>query len=171
MEFLISNRKIIERGLMVRAPYILISIHDPGNSPVRLQRSDLRRGVLRLAFDDAEQHTEDGSSRPMSRRRARRLWAFVQRHLREVQAVVVQCEQGRRRSPAVAAALCHALGGDALRFFQIYEPNVHVFRQVLLAAGSFNDPPLCFDRKTGRSSANNGDNCCCNTVSWTRSRW
>ena len=41
-------------------------------------------------------------------------------------AIVVHCEQGVSRSPAVAAALCDALGLDGRRFWHGYQPNKHV---------------------------------------------
>jgi predicted protein tyrosine phosphatase len=52
---------------------------------------------------------------------------FVDEHDPYVGAVVVHCEQGMSRSPAVAAALALAYGGDFRRFFRNYQPNRWVY--------------------------------------------
>ena len=45
--------------------------------------------------------------------------------------IVVQCEQGMSRSPAVAAAICKGMGGDDQRFWRNYSPNRYVYEVVL----------------------------------------
>lgn len=56
------------------------------------------------------------------------IWEFVRRQPVSVGAVVVHCEGGVSRSPAVAAALCKGLGGDDSCFFRQYKPNAYVYR-------------------------------------------
>jgi predicted protein tyrosine phosphatase len=67
----------------------------------------------------------------MTRDNARAIWDFVLRYRDHVETIVVHCEQGMSRSPAVAAAICRALGGDDGQFFQQYSPNQYVYGLLL----------------------------------------
>ncbi|HTG43196.1 MAG TPA: hypothetical protein VK633_01570 [Verrucomicrobiae bacterium] len=136
MEFIVTDREGIEAGVLVRSSYIVISIHDPDNRPARVRQQPGLRGVLVLSFDDAEEIP--GTAQPdeiklMTSEHAKEIWRFVEKHRAEVGTVVVHCEGGVSRSPAVAAALCQSLGGDAGRFWQEYQPNQHVFHLMLQA--------------------------------------
>jgi predicted protein tyrosine phosphatase len=95
------------------------------------------REVLYLAFDDAEPTTSPvlaAQVKLMTAEQARQIWDFVEKHTDEVGAMVVHCEQGISRSPAVAAALCKGRGGNDRKFWREYEPNEYVFRLTLKAA-------------------------------------
>lgn len=70
---------------------------------------------------------------------AKAIWTFVREHAGHYDAVVVHCEQGMSRSPAVAAALAKGLGLDARRFWRDYQPNQFVY-ELLLAAGTSSLP-------------------------------
>ena len=137
MEFIVTDRIGIKTGVRVRAAYVVISIHDPDSPKPRVKRQPGLRAVLQLMFDDAEP-TDSGMLNErvtlMSAEQARQVWDFVQQHRHDVGAVVVHCEAGMSRSPAVAAALCKALVGDNRRFWQEYQPNEYVYRLVLAAA-------------------------------------
>ena len=66
------------------------------------------RGVLHLAFDDAEPTGSfqlPADIKLMTQHQTRRIWRFVRYHREQVGAFVVQCHQGMSRSPAVAAAI------------------------------------------------------------------
>ena len=68
----------------------------------------------------------------MTAEQAEKIWQFVDDQKDRVGgAVVVHCEAGVSRSPAVAAALCKGLGGNDLQFFRRYQPNMHVYRLML----------------------------------------
>jgi predicted protein tyrosine phosphatase len=64
----------------------------------------------------------------MTEDQARQVWGFVRQWEGQVGSIVVHCEQGMSRSPAVAAAICRAFGGDPEDFFREYQPNQYVFR-------------------------------------------
>jgi predicted protein tyrosine phosphatase len=122
------------RGILVRSSYILISIRDPDKRKVRVPKQLGLRDVLHLAFHDAE--LADNMTLPeditlMTEKHARQVWSFVKKWENEVGTVVVHCEQGMSRSPAIAAALCKRLGGDESRYFKHYQPNQHVYRLML----------------------------------------
>jgi predicted protein tyrosine phosphatase len=69
-----------------------------------------------------------------SPKQARQIVEFVASHQGGIGAVVVHCHQGMSRSPAVAAALCKAMGGDEGQFWQGYCPNAYVYELVCQAA-------------------------------------
>lgn len=136
MDFIVSDRETVERGLLVRNAYVLISIRDPDKRPVRVPRQPGLRAVLSLAFHDAEPAANQRRSktiRLMSESQAREIWTFVHRHAAEVKTIVVHCEQGMSRSPAVAAAIRQGMGGDCRRFFREYQPNRYIYE--LMARG------------------------------------
>jgi predicted protein tyrosine phosphatase len=135
VEFVVASRQEIERGVVVRTPYAVISISDPEKRRPRIRKPILFRGALFLKFHDAEVQAHPGIVL-MTARQARRIWRFVTGLPDDVATIVVHCEQGASRSPAVAAAVCRALGGDDSRFFQEYVPNRYVFNLVLKAAGT-----------------------------------
>ena len=98
---------------MIRRPYIVISVRDPGTKRAKIRQTLGLKGVLYLAFHDAE--PSEGSTLPtnihmMTRSHAQQIWRFVNKHDQEVSAIVCHCEQGMSRSPAIASALAMHLG-------------------------------------------------------------
>ena len=138
MEFLVRDRDSIEHGILVRSSYVVISIRDPDKRRAHIPKHSGLRDVLHLAFHDAEPSA--GMTLPddvvlMSSEQAKQIWQFVRRWEGEVGAVVVHCEQGMSRSPAVAAALCRAYGGDETPFFREFQPNRFVYRLMVGCQG------------------------------------
>jgi predicted protein tyrosine phosphatase len=87
-------------------------------------------GVLRLSFPDAEVpsdlHVETSL---FSREQAMEIWTFTEKHLSQIERVIVHCDASVSRSPAVAAALARVLNDDDTEFFGgRYRPNMHVYR-------------------------------------------
>ena len=133
MEFIVCDRHAIERGIIVRAPYILVSIRDPERRRVRYRRPPALVDVLELAFHDAE--PVRGLALPpeirlMRTEEARSIWKFVQEYRDDVGAVVCHCEQGMSRSPAVAIALAEALGEDSDELRRQFQPNRFVYQMM-----------------------------------------
>ena len=131
MEFVICDRESIERGLVVRAPYVVISVRDPDTPPVALRRPPGFVAALELAFHDAE--PADGLELPAAIRLMREedaiaIWEFLQRYRRRIGAVVCHCEQGMSRSPAIAWALAEAFGDSTRNIRLHYQPNEFVYR-------------------------------------------
>lgn len=130
MDFIVAGREEIEAGIPVRTSYVVISITDPGSSPAKIQQPAGFRDVLRLQFHDAV--PMKGFTLPpdivlMNEDHAKLIWQFVKRWQETVETVVVHCEQGMSRSPAVAAAICNFRDGDGSHFFQEYMPNRYVY--------------------------------------------
>ena len=129
MEFIVTDRRSIERGLVVRTPYIVISIRDPGTRKPRIRRGAGFRDVLCLAFHDAEPC--DDLALPdeivlMTPDHAERIWQFVHDWKDEIGTIVCHCEQGMSRSPAIAIGLCRGLGEDSADLETEYNPNLYV---------------------------------------------
>jgi len=134
MDFIVTDRIGIQQGVRVRSAYVVISIRDPDTSKARVRKQSGLRDVLYLAFNDTEPVASMVLPKeiiPMDAKQAEKVWAFVRQHQAQIGAIVVHCEQGMSRSPAVAAALCKAMGGDDHRFWQEYQPNSYVYRLVL----------------------------------------
>ncbi len=130
----VSDRRTVERGLAMRRPFILISIRDPDKPPVRIRPHRLCQAALELAFHDAEPvagFTPARSITYMTEDHARAIWQFVREHEGKYTAIVVHCEQGMSRSPAVAAGLAKGLGIDSKVFWREYQPNQFVYQLVL----------------------------------------
>jgi hypothetical protein len=54
MELIVTDRESVERGILVRSAYVVISIHDPDKRRARIRTQSGLRAVLYLAFHDAE---------------------------------------------------------------------------------------------------------------------
>jgi predicted protein tyrosine phosphatase len=131
MKLIVKDRYSIERGILVRSAYVVISIHDPDKQRARIPKQSGLRGVLYLAFHDAEPSERLALPEDivlMTEDQARQVWEFVRQWEGQVGSVVVHCEQGMSRSPAVAAAIFQAFGGDPQDFFREYQPNQYVYR-------------------------------------------
>lgn len=133
MDFIITDREGIEKGVLVKSSYVVISIHDPNTEPPRVRQQPGFRAKLVLCFDDAEEipdGCEPGEIVLMSHEQAEEIRTFIEAHRSQVGTVVLHCEAGMSRSPAVAAALCRAFGDDDHLYWQEYQPNRHVYRLV-----------------------------------------
>ena len=137
MDFVVSGRQEIEDGIPVQTAYVVISITDPGSRPARIQRCAVFRDVLRLQFHDAMPLTifkMPPNIVVMDEDHAKSIWQFVRQWQEKVETIVVHCEQGMSRSPAVAAAICKVLIGDDRQFFREYVPNRYIYDLLLTAA-------------------------------------
>lgn len=130
MNFVVASRQEIEAGIPVRTAYVVISITDPGSRPARIQRPTGFRDVLRLQFHDAmplKVFKMPPNIVVMDEHHAKLIWQFVKQWQETVETIVVHCEQGMSRSPAVAAAICKVFDGDNRQFFHEYMPNRYVY--------------------------------------------
>lgn len=123
-------RDEVERGVVIHGAYALISIRDPDKPRVRFNRSSGLRAVLELAFHDSE--PTGGVKLPaeivlFDDEQARMICEFITALRSEVDVVVVHCEQGMSRSPAVAAGVATILGESTDVFFSDYQPNRFVY--------------------------------------------
>lgn len=136
MEFFVYSRRALEAVQPHEVPHVIISITSGVEDVARLRTNEHCRGILRLSFPDADVASDRFTDADLfSKHHARQVWDFVLRHRDAVKRVVVHCDAGISRSPAVAAALARALGGDDAEFFAgKYQPNMRVYRLVLECA-------------------------------------
>ncbi|MGC8541725.1 MAG: hypothetical protein ACP5QA_14000 [Phycisphaerae bacterium] len=133
MKILVFSREEIETGVRITSAYVVISIRDPGKPRPKIKKQAGLREVLYLAFNDAEPSVLlelPPEMKIITTAQADTICNFVHRHKADVGSIVVHCEQGMSRSPAVAAAISDALGLDPKRFWQLYTPNEYVYHTV-----------------------------------------
>jgi predicted protein tyrosine phosphatase len=135
LQITVTDRETIERGLVIRAgTYAVISVRDPDKRRVRIPKAAGLRGKLELAFHDTE---PIGGMKPppeltlMTEDQAGQIVQFVLQHHHNVNALLIHCEQGMSRSPAIAAAIARTLDLDSHAFETEYQPNQHVKALVL----------------------------------------
>jgi predicted protein tyrosine phosphatase len=139
MQFIVTDRESLERGIVVKVPYVVVSIRDSNRRQPRIRRGSGLRGVHAIAFDDVEPAAGQelpSDLRLMTEDDAVDIWRFVERHRSEIDAVVCQCEEGMSRGPAIAAALAEALGGDADEILAAADINTHVYKLMTAAITS-----------------------------------
>lgn len=144
MKFIVTDREGIEKGVLVDSSYVVISIHDPNTRPPHVRKQAGLRDTLVLTFDDAEELPSTALPDEivlMSEQQAEQVREFVARYRGKVGTVVVHCEAGMSRSPAIAAALCRVFERTDELYWREYHPNRHVYRMILQA---FN----CSDRNS-----------------------
>jgi predicted protein tyrosine phosphatase len=137
VEIIIADRNQIERGIVVRMAYVVISIRDPGTRRPRIPKTAGLRGTLYLRFHDAEPVRGEilpSDIVPMTERDARRIWAFLHAHIAQIGAIVIHCEQGASRSAGVATAVADVLGIDLADELIWTQPNRFVYELVREAA-------------------------------------
>ena len=150
MELHVFSREEIERGILIRTSYVVISISDPRKKRAKVKPQSGLRDVLFLAFHDAEPSNNfvlPPHIKLITPAQADQIRDFVHKHAATVGTIVVHCHQGMSRSPAVAAAISEALGLDSRRFHKRYAPNAYVHRVVADAFKRSPSPPA---RKTKR---------------------
>lgn len=135
MDLFVYSRRALEAVQPHEVPHVVVSITSAPDDVARIRQNEHCRGVLRLAFVDADAPSEQFSAADLfSADHARQIWDFVVRH-RDVARIVVHCDAGMSRSPAVAAALARVLTGDDREYFAgRYKPNMRVYRLLLETA-------------------------------------
>ena len=136
MNFLVSSRARVEHENLAIVPHIIISISTPGHRRSNPVRNEHTLGVIQLRFHDLDRmpepsaavHEVYGPIVLFDARHARAVIDLVNDHCLDMKAVIVHCDAGLSRSPALAAALAKKMNGDDDYFFRDYTPNRHVYR-------------------------------------------
>lgn len=132
MNIIVAGRDDVEAGLIVETPYVVISISDPDSRRPRIKRGAGFRGVLYLQFHDAEPLPDTRSDKRvlMTKADARRIWNFVLQHWDDIGTLVIHCEQGASRSPAVATGIASVMQVSVDEVLRWSQPNQFVVRLV-----------------------------------------
>ena len=133
MDIFVYSRSALDAARPHEVPHVVISITSSRDDVARLRSNVMCRGVLRLSFPDAEATSPLYPEATLfSREQAEEIWVFVHQHLLDVRRIIVHCDAGLSRSPAVGAALARVLNGDDAEFFGgRYRPNMRVYRTLL----------------------------------------
>lgn len=136
-EFYIYSRQAVEAMQPHdEALHIIVSIRTPGDpKQVVLRTSKTTLAVVHLSFHDMDRVVpgeEEIEPELFQHEHAHQILGAVKAHP-EAQRLIVHCDAGWSRSPAVAAALSKILLGDDDYFFQRYHPNMLVYRRILEA--------------------------------------
>lgn len=124
----VYSRGLVERIQPYDVPHIIISVVSGEGEMARLPINSETKGVLRLHFHDIDQ-PKDGHIQ-FDEGRARQIWDFFLEH-QEVGTILIHCDAGNSRSPAIAAAISKVTTGDDSEYFSRKNPNRHVFRTLL----------------------------------------
>lgn len=134
MKIIVTDRESIESGIVVLSSYIVVSIHDPDKRKAAVRKQSGLRDLLHVAFHDAEPVASMSlpvGVKLMTADDAAAIWKFADAHRHTVGAVVVHCEQGMSRSPAVAAAIAKAWALEEAPFWRRHQPNRYVYDLML----------------------------------------
>lgn len=90
------------------------------------------RHIEYLQFDDIDTDKSTHGLKPMSDEDAGHIVDALSQYVHEISQIIVHCDAGYSRSPAVAAALAKALGESDDKFFGYdYCMNNHVYTTLL----------------------------------------
>jgi predicted protein tyrosine phosphatase len=109
--------------------HIVISFRDPDKEKADLPKTDLRIDTLYLCFDDADK----GEYKLFNKDAAKDIWAFVNKHIAEIDMIIVNCEAGISRSSGCAAGLSKVLNNSDEEFFghPMLCPNMLIYKMIL----------------------------------------
>lgn len=120
MYFNVINRSLAskpETYNVIEVPYLVISISSHEEPTIAIPSNDNCVDKLFLKFDDKSYATQEtlahyvGTAYPMKTEDAKKILEFVLKYKDDVNDIIVHCEAGISRSPAVAIALSEILNG------------------------------------------------------------
>ena len=126
MRIVLCNRETVE-SFAIPEWHIMISISTPGDK-ASLPQNPRRRDTLALEFYDLSSPLE--GYQIFTEDMAQEIWDFVSiwwpGHERLL--LIIHCDAGLSRSPAIAAAISKRYTGDDSHYFKRYLPNSLVYR-------------------------------------------
>ncbi len=108
-------------------PHLMISIFSPNDKP-KLPINKNRIATLSLGFHDLDKKYND--YKIFSKKDAYSIFEFLKQN-KSTKNIVIHCDAGIARSPAIAAALAKIFNFDDLKYFKKYLPNRLVYRTML----------------------------------------
>lgn len=136
MDFYVINRNEAENGVNTCCvPHIIISVHTPGDKPVKLKTNDKTLDELHMCFydlssDSYDEHEWLDKTLLFNATHADEILAFVRMNP-SADAIIVHCDAGLSRSPAIAGALSKIMNNDDTVYFKKYHPNTRVYKTIL----------------------------------------
>jgi len=141
VKFLVLSRREVETDWVqnkIDEPHILISIFDDDGKP-NLPDNKYRKDTLYLMFHDIDvRHIDTLNSREdrneyvlFNEDFARNILNFVEKHIKDIDLIVVHCHAGVCRSVACASALSKILNNEDDKIFKSGVPNILVYTTLL----------------------------------------
>ena len=141
MKIKVANRDLA-KVIKFDIPYIVISIYSTGGQPADIPLHPKCIAVLPIQFDDVEEDEwmyGDTIYKPITEEKAERIWEFVDTWKSDAELILVHCDGGICRSPAVAAAISRVYKGEDKEWFKKpYLPNMKVYNTMLKVKGLSN---------------------------------
>ena len=140
--------QVLNRGtaevIKFQVPHIFISIYSTDSEPANIIPNEHTLAILPIHFDDVEEDEIMYGTTvfpAITEAQATKIWGFVELALiAEVELIVVHCDAGTCRSPAVAAAIDLVLNGSDTKWFESpYLPNKKVYNTMLKVKGLSNE--------------------------------
>lgn len=157
MQIKVTNRETAE-VIKFDIPYIVVSIYSTGSEPANIPNHPNCLDVLSIQFCDLAEDifTEELTYKAITEQDANRIWTFVDYYLAKdkspiveedlvtniptTELILIHCDAGVCRSPAVAAAISRIYTGKDKEWFQKpYLPNMKVYNTMLKVKGLSND--------------------------------
>jgi predicted protein tyrosine phosphatase len=135
MMFTVRNRGDAEAAPQCDKPHAFVSIRSPEDRKANLPINEHTLGALFLEFSDADVPKE-GVTLFTSELAKEVLDFAIDMRRKNVEELYFNCNMGRSRSPAVAAAIALTVFDDAeaeKEFFRRYTPNMLVYRSICSA--------------------------------------
>lgn len=111
--------------------HIIISICTHKNLPAKLNIGSTTKSILRLCFADADTKYNLAQGLDLfTKEHAIQILNFIIEN-KDVKKLIIHCDAGISRSPAIAAAISKILYNDDNIYFKVYKPNMHVYRTIL----------------------------------------
>ena len=124
-------KNIQHSDIVANKKWAVISIATIPNNWPTIEANENFKGVLRLTFADIDSRYKDLVM--FSEDHAEEIIGFVDALKDDLDVLIVHCEAGLSRSPAVAAALHHEIYGNDGPFFKSHYPNRFVYRTLMNA--------------------------------------
>lgn len=147
MQIKVTNRGTAE-VIKFDIPYIVISIYSTGSEPANIPYYSNCIDILPIQFDDlaedfsfTDKEGNVNSLKAITEKQANQIWQFVEAWKSDdIDLILVHCDAGTCRSPAVAAAISRIYTGEDREWFQKpYLPNMKVYNTMLKVKGLSND--------------------------------
>jgi len=133
MEIIILPRfKVNEICKSINCKFINISITNPNKDDLEIVHNENRLDTLFLKFADFDEEWDTARKEDViTNDQAKEIINFVKKYKDKVDMIVVNCEAGLSRSPAVGGAIAKWLNNDDSLFFKKFNLNRMVYRTLL----------------------------------------
>lgn len=138
IKFVVSSRRLAKEKTFDQ-PWAAIQVATYDDWPNLNKVKNV--GILRLTFSDANGKSDrdvpmvasDDDIVLFNEKQANCILDFFENVQNKIEVLLVHCEAGVSRSPAIAAALSKLYYGDDTRFFANYTPNSFVYNSIIKA--------------------------------------